>query len=199
MFAAMPTGSSTPPHKRLSGARTRGTPASLRGAVQKARSFGAARAASGRLGRCVHFDARRAQATDPSKQRSHTPPARHGFRPVPEAAVAAVGETLKEQGLTAPQASGMTFLQARTANEVLKARLRRMEVQQKEGDLVDRARAVALVFRLARQERDGSAFVKRPVVNSRNRALDRRRRSPADEPARWFRSRARASRTSTSA
>ena len=48
----------------------------------------------------------------------------------------------------------MTFLQARTANEVLKARLRRMEVQQKEGELVDRARAVALVFQLARQERD---------------------------------------------
>ncbi len=123
-----------------------------RGAVQKAR-------ASGRL--VLHpdgsvdasaSDARRAQATDPSKQRSHPPPP-SGFRPVPEIAVAAVGETLKEQGLTAP-GSGMTFLQARTANEVLKARLRRMEVQQKEGELVDRARAVALVFRLARQERD---------------------------------------------
>ncbi len=98
-------------------------------------------------------DARRAQATDPSKQRSHTPSSPPGFRSVPEVAVAAVGETLKEQGLAAP-ASGMTFLQARTANEVLKARLRRMEVQQKEGELVDRARAVALVFRLARQERD---------------------------------------------
>ena len=48
----------------------------------------------------------------------------------------------------------MTFLQARTANEVLKARLRRMELQQKEGELVDRARATAMVFRLARQERD---------------------------------------------
>ena len=73
---------------------------------------------------------------------------------MPQAAVGAVAETLEEQGLPAPQASGMTFLQARTANEVLKARLRRMELQQKEGELVDRARAVALVFRLARQERD---------------------------------------------
>jgi hypothetical protein len=36
----------------------------------------------------------------------------------------------------------MTFLQARTANEVLKARLGRMELQQKEDELVDRARAV---------------------------------------------------------
>jgi len=51
----------------------------------------------------------------------------------------------------------MTYLQARTANEVLKARLRRMEVQQREGELIDRACAVALVFRLARQERDAWA------------------------------------------
>jgi hypothetical protein len=125
-----------------------------RGAVQKARQ-------SGRL--VLHADgsidasasdARRAQATDPSKQHSHEPSPRRGYKPVPDAAVGAVAETLKEQGLMAPQASGMTFLQARTANEVLKARLRRMELQQKEGELVDRARAVALVFRLARQERD---------------------------------------------
>lgn len=108
-----------------------------RGAVQKARS-------SGRL--VLHpdgsvdvaaSDARRAQATDPAMRRSHTPSSPPGFRPVPEVAIAAVGETLKEQGLAAP-ASGMTFLQARTANEVLKARLRRMEVQQKKGELVDR-------------------------------------------------------------
>jgi hypothetical protein len=43
------------------------------------------------------------------------------LRPVPEAAVGAVSETLREQGLPAPQAAGsMTYLQARTANEVLK-------------------------------------------------------------------------------
>ena len=122
-----------------------------RGAVSKARL-------SGRLalhpdgsidaGRSDH---RRATTTDPAQQRGQRPA---GLRPVPQAAVGAVAETLEEQGLPAPQASGMTFLQARTANEVLKARLRRMELQQKEGELVDRARAVALVFRLARQERD---------------------------------------------
>jgi hypothetical protein len=125
-----------------------------RGAVQKARQ-------SGRL--VLHADGsidasasdvRRAQATDPSKQHSHAPSPRRGYKPVPDAAVGAVAETLEEHGLPAPQASGMTFLQARTANEVLKARLRRMELQQKEGELVDRARAIALVFRLARQERD---------------------------------------------
>ena len=48
----------------------------------------------------------------------------------------------------------MTFMQARTANEVLKAQERRLRLQQMKGELVDRARAVALVFRLARDERD---------------------------------------------
>jgi hypothetical protein len=125
-----------------------------RGAVQKAR-------ASGRL--VLHADgsidaaasdARRAQATDPSMQRGR----QASLRPVPEAAVGAVSETLREQGLPAPQAAGgMTYLQARTANEVLKAQERKMRLQRLRGELVDRARAVALVFRLARQERDAWA------------------------------------------
>ena len=125
-----------------------------RGAVQKAR-------ASGRL--VLHADgsidaaasdARRAQATDPGKQ----PAGRAAVKPVPAAAVGAVAETLREQGLPAPQAAGgMTYLQARTANEVLKAQERKMRLQTLKGELVDRARAVALVFRLARQERDAWA------------------------------------------
>jgi hypothetical protein len=48
----------------------------------------------------------------------------------------------------------MTFMQARTANEVLKAQERRLRLQQMKGELVDRGRAVAQVFRLARDERD---------------------------------------------
>jgi hypothetical protein len=59
---------------------------------------------------------------------------------------------LQEQGL--PAAGGMTFLQARTANEVLKAQERRLRLVQLKGELVDRARAVSLVFRLGRDERD---------------------------------------------
>jgi hypothetical protein len=51
-------------------------------------------------------------------------------------------------------AGGPTFLQARTANEVMKAQLRRIELAKKKNELVDRARATALVFCLARQERD---------------------------------------------
>jgi hypothetical protein len=72
---------------------------------------------------------------------------------VPEAALDAVRETLREHG--EPVAAGpMTFMQARTANEVLKAQERRLRLQQMKGELVDRAKAVAQVFRLAREERD---------------------------------------------
>jgi hypothetical protein len=119
-----------------------------RGAVQKARF-------SGRL--VVHpdgsidadaSDVRRAQATDPAKQRG-----RHAMtaRPVPGEAV---GAAPRDLGLPAPGAGAITYLQARTAHEVLKMQERRMRLQKQRGELVDRARAVALVFRLARQERD---------------------------------------------
>ena len=97
-------------------------------------------------------DVRRAETTDPSKTR--TPPAPK-LKPVPEAAVAAVGETLREQGLAAPAVGGgTTFLQAKTANEVLKAQERRLRLSKLKGELVDRARAETLMFRLAREERD---------------------------------------------
>ena len=137
-----------------------------RGAIQKAK-------AAGRL--VLHADgsidadasdARRAESTDPSKVRgdrgaggaakaSRTKPPQPKRKPVPEAAVSAVGDTLKEQGLAAPATGGgTTFLQAKTANEVLKAQERRIRLQKLKGELIDRARALALVFRLARQERD---------------------------------------------
>jgi hypothetical protein len=63
-----------------------------------------------------------------------------------------VRETLKEQGL--PTGGNVTFAQARTAHEIAKAHLARLRLQRMKGDLVDRARATALVFRLAREERD---------------------------------------------
>jgi hypothetical protein len=125
-----------------------------RGAVQKARQSGRlVLNADGSIDAAAS-DARRAQATDPGKQ----PVGREALKPVPEAAVGAVSETLREQGLPAPAvAGGMTYLQARTANEVLKAQERRIRLQTLKGELVDRARAVSLVFRLARQERDAWA------------------------------------------
>ena len=123
-----------------------------RGAIQKARD-------AGRL--VLHpdgsidaeaSDKRRAAMTDPSKSRA-APKIR--LKPVPEAAVASVGETLREEGLAAPVTSGgTTFLQARTANEVLKAQDRRIRLQKLKSELVDWARAETLMFRLAREERD---------------------------------------------
>jgi hypothetical protein len=135
-----------------------------RGAVQKARQSGRlVLHADGSIDAAAS-DARRAQATDPAMQRKRPSPA---MRSVPQAAVGAVSETLREQGLPAPSATGgmgasadakgVTYLQARTANEVLKAQERRIRLQKLKGELVDRARATALVFRLARQERDAWA------------------------------------------
>jgi hypothetical protein len=63
-----------------------------------------------------------------------------------------VRETLKEQGL--PAGGNVTFVQARTAHEIAKAHLARLRLQRMKGELVDRARATALIFRLAREERD---------------------------------------------
>ena len=94
------------------------------------------------------------QRTGP-RQRSDRP-RRATLKPVPEAALGAVRDTLREHG--EPTAAGpgqaMTFMQARTANEVLKAQERRLRLQRMKGELVDRAKAVAQVFRLAREERD---------------------------------------------
>ena len=74
-------------------------------------------------------------------------------RPVPAAAIGAVRETLREHGEPV-SAGAMTFMQARTANEVMKAQERRVRLQRMKGELIDRAKALAHVFRLARDERD---------------------------------------------
>jgi len=138
-----------------------------RGAIQKAKAAGRlVLHADGSIDAAAS-DQRRAETTDPSKVRgdrgasgaakaprtkAHAP---NKLKPVPEAAVAAVGDTLREQGLSAPAVGGgTTFLQAKTANEVLKAQERRIRLQKLKGDLVDRARAETLMFRLARDERD---------------------------------------------
>jgi len=123
-----------------------------RGAVQKAKTTGRlVLHADGSIDASAS-DERRPDETDPTKTRK---PSERKLKPVPEAAVSSVGETLKEQGMTAPAAGGgTTFLQARTANEVLKAQERRIRLQKLKGELVDRARVEALTFRLAREERD---------------------------------------------
>jgi hypothetical protein len=122
-----------------------------RGAVQKARAAGRLVLLPDGSIDAQASDIRRAATTDPSKQRARpSKPAR--FKPVPEAALGSVRETLKEQGL--PAGGNVTFVQARTAHEIAKAHLARLKLQERRGELVDRARATALVFRLAREERD---------------------------------------------
>ena len=129
-----------------------------RGAIQKAKEAGRLMLHADGSIDAEASDQRRAAMTDPSKSRAapaalQAPPK---LKPVPEAAVVAVGETLREEGLAAPVAGGSTtYLQAKTANEVLKAQERRIRLQKLKGELVDRARAETLMFRLAREERDG--------------------------------------------
>ena len=86
--------------------------------------------------------------------RSDRPDHADHLKPVPQAAVEAARETLKEHGEPVPPPEKMTFMQARTVNEILRAQERRVRLQKLKGELVDKARATALVFRLARQERD---------------------------------------------
>ena len=121
-----------------------------RGAVQKAK-------ASGRLVLlpdgsidAAASDARRAETTDPSK--SHRKAPRAGASSAAPEAASSVRETLKEQGFS--PGPRLSYTEARTAHEIAKAHLARLRLQERRGELVDRARAVALVFRLAREERD---------------------------------------------
>jgi len=104
------------------------------------------------------IDAAKADATwdgasDPArskpKERGATPAS---LRPIAEVAVGSVRETLKEQGL--PASGSVTFVQARTAHEIAKAHLARLRLQRMKGELIDRARTTAMVFRLAREARD---------------------------------------------
>ena len=129
-----------------------------RGAIQKAKEAGRLVLLPDGSIDAEASDTRRAAMTDPSKSRAPPKPpvaAKAGLKPVPEAAVSAVGETLREEGLPPPvTGGGTTFLQAKTANEVLKAQERRIRLQKLKGELVDRARAETLMFRLAREERD---------------------------------------------
>lgn len=117
-------------------------------------------------------DAQWASQTDPAKQRGEASvdlgrdtatatAAAGGTTPgqtkaVPKAALDAVQDTLRETGQEAPEGEGgqVSFLRARMANEVLKAQTARVRLQKMKGELVDRAKATAMVFDLARRERD---------------------------------------------
>ena len=93
--------------------------------------------------------------------RGKKPPA-GAKRAVPVEAVEAAQDALRSAGQDVPdQPGGMTFIQARTANEIMKAQERKLKLDKLRGELVDRAKATALVFSLGRQERD--AWMNWPV------------------------------------
>jgi biotin operon repressor len=56
--------------------------------------------------------------------------------------------------LPSPSAGGSSFHNARTANEMLKAQERKLRLDERRGQLVEKARALMLVHRLAKEERD---------------------------------------------
>ena len=103
-----------------------------RGAIQKARKAGRLVVFGDGLINAAASDARRCEMTDPDQQRRRT------------------GDNT---GFSGPVDSS-SYLKARTALTVYHARERQLAIQKRKGTHVDKARAEALVFRLARQERD---------------------------------------------
>jgi hypothetical protein len=75
-------------------------------------------------------------------------------RRAPATADATPQREASEPGTPPLSAGGTSLLQARTVNEVLKAQLNKVELAHRKKELVDRAQAVAHVFKLARIERD---------------------------------------------
>ncbi|RAI55151.1 elements of external origin [Roseicella frigidaeris] len=71
--------------------------------------------------------------------------------PPPRPAVAAPP---MPEPLPTPSAGGSSFHNARTANEMLKAQERKLRLDERRGQLVEKARALMLVHRLAKEERD---------------------------------------------
>lgn len=71
------------------------------------------------------------------------PPARPAFVAPPQ-----------PEPLPTPSAGGSSFHNARTANEMLKAQERKLRLDERRGQLVEKARALMLVHRLAKEERD---------------------------------------------
>ena len=102
-----------------------------RGAIQKARRASRLVVYSDGSINAAASDVRRADMTDPDQQRRST----------------------GDSGFSGP-ADSSSYLKARTALTVYQAQDKQLGIQKKKGTLVDRARAEALVFRLARQERD---------------------------------------------
>ena len=100
-----------------------------------------------RAGLADSSDPTRKTATLPPAASPTMPPAPQSSPRLPAPPAAPVADPL-------PRAAQNTFHDARTANEVLKAQERRLRLDERKGKLVDKARAMLLVHRLAKEERD---------------------------------------------
>jgi hypothetical protein len=119
-------------------ARRRGVAES---AVRKALEKGRIAAESDGTIDPVKADAAWTTNTDAAKSRN--PPSRNPLRrakerrkAVPKAAVAAARQTLEESGQR-PAGPGMTFMEARTASEILRVKTARINLQLLKGELID--------------------------------------------------------------
>jgi hypothetical protein len=146
----------------------RGLPGASHTAVRKAIASGRIKAEPDGTVDPARADLDWAGQTDPAKQRG---PDAHAAavetarstlsapvkKPVPQAAIDAVHDALKDIGQSIdPEAAGgkVTFMQARLATEVLKAKLQQERLKRERSEVVDRKQAVGMVFDLARRERD---------------------------------------------
>jgi hypothetical protein len=97
--------------------------------------------------------ARLAESSDPARKAvSMAAPAQHTPFPAPRRPAMAAAPSIEP--LAAPSAGASGFHNARTANEVLKAQERKLRLEERRGQLVDKARALLLVHRLAKEERE---------------------------------------------
>jgi hypothetical protein len=131
-------------------------------ALQKAERAGRITPAPGGGWDIAQVRAALAASADPA--RTNVPPKRERASAVlGDAAEAGVAPMEPEQphplpptndGL--PRSGATSFHDARTAHEILKAQERRLSLDERRGRLVDKARAMILVHRLAREERDAT-------------------------------------------
>ena len=113
-------------------------------------------------------DAARRQAARTAAATAAAGPA---MRAGPAAALQAVDDTLAEGGVAGPiDGTAPVFMRARVTNEVLKAQIQRERLKEMKGETVNRARAVAMVFDLARRERD--AWIGWPARVAANMAAE---------------------------
>ena len=96
---------------------------------------------------------RLAASSDPARKTA-TMVAPVSAPPSPVPSRPAVAAPPMPEPLPTPTAGGSSFHNARTANEMLKAQERKLRLDERRGQLVEKARALMLVHRLAKEERD---------------------------------------------